>query len=179
VDEFVFHDTKGTLWSWPHQNPIRWRDPSGHGPFVAVGGSGGLGLDTAVGAQGSTGVVFGGESLMSTYGSTGVASAGIGATVGIGAEAGYALDNGAMFGAGEEFTLSLFAWSLNVQFSDGKFNALSFAFGKSIGAPFGFFHFYTDTYAGPPLFDAISEEELNELELRDAWSSQKQVCKPK
>jgi RHS repeat-associated protein len=30
VDEFVFHDPSSTLWSWPGQNPVRWRDPSGH-----------------------------------------------------------------------------------------------------------------------------------------------------
>jgi RHS repeat-associated protein len=29
VDEFRFHDQKGTLWSWPRQNPVRYRDPSG------------------------------------------------------------------------------------------------------------------------------------------------------
>jgi RHS repeat-associated protein len=29
VDEFAFHDARGTLWGWPGQNSIRWRDPSG------------------------------------------------------------------------------------------------------------------------------------------------------
>jgi RHS repeat-associated protein len=29
VDEFVFHDSKGTLWSWPNQNPVTFSDPSG------------------------------------------------------------------------------------------------------------------------------------------------------
>ena len=29
VDEFEFHDAKGTLWSWPNQNPLRFSDPSG------------------------------------------------------------------------------------------------------------------------------------------------------
>jgi hypothetical protein len=28
-DEYVFLSHGGTLWSWPGQNPIRWRDPSG------------------------------------------------------------------------------------------------------------------------------------------------------
>jgi filamentous hemagglutinin len=28
-DEYVFLGTTGTLWSWPGQNPFRWRDPSG------------------------------------------------------------------------------------------------------------------------------------------------------
>ena len=30
-DEFGFLGHSGTLWSWPGQNPIRWRDPSGRG----------------------------------------------------------------------------------------------------------------------------------------------------
>ena len=29
IDEFPFHDAKSTLWAWPGQNPIRWRDPTG------------------------------------------------------------------------------------------------------------------------------------------------------
>jgi RHS repeat-associated protein len=28
-DEYVFLARGGTLWSWPGQNPYRWRDPSG------------------------------------------------------------------------------------------------------------------------------------------------------
>ena len=28
-DEYVFLGRAGTLWSWPGQNPYRWRDPSG------------------------------------------------------------------------------------------------------------------------------------------------------
>jgi|GEM_PF-1868657 len=28
-DEYVFLGRSGTLWSWPGQNPYRWRDPSG------------------------------------------------------------------------------------------------------------------------------------------------------
>ena len=39
VDEYAFHDARGTLWSWPHQNPIRYSDPSGHDeafPVAAV-----------------------------------------------------------------------------------------------------------------------------------------------
>lgn len=31
-DEFAFHGARGTLWSWPGQNPIRHRDPSGRKP---------------------------------------------------------------------------------------------------------------------------------------------------
>ena len=32
IDEYAFHDPKSTLWGWPRQSPIRWRDPSGHDP---------------------------------------------------------------------------------------------------------------------------------------------------
>jgi len=32
IDEFAFHDARSTLWGWPRQNPIRWRDPSGRTP---------------------------------------------------------------------------------------------------------------------------------------------------
>ena len=28
-DEYVYLSRAGTLWSWPGQNPFRWRDPSG------------------------------------------------------------------------------------------------------------------------------------------------------
>jgi hypothetical protein len=31
ADEFGFLGRSGTLWSWPGQNPIRWRDPTGRG----------------------------------------------------------------------------------------------------------------------------------------------------
>jgi RHS repeat-associated protein len=30
IDEFSFHDGRTTLWGWPGQNPLRYRDPSGH-----------------------------------------------------------------------------------------------------------------------------------------------------
>jgi RHS repeat-associated protein len=30
VDEYEFHDKRATLWGWPRQNPIRFRDPMGH-----------------------------------------------------------------------------------------------------------------------------------------------------
>jgi RHS repeat-associated protein len=29
VDGYEYHDAKGTLWSWPNQNPARFMDPSG------------------------------------------------------------------------------------------------------------------------------------------------------
>ena len=32
VDEFEEHDRRSTLWGWPRQNPVRFRDPSGHEP---------------------------------------------------------------------------------------------------------------------------------------------------
>src|SRR4051812_33709494 len=30
-DEYGYLTRGGTLWSWPGQNPYRWRDPSGRG----------------------------------------------------------------------------------------------------------------------------------------------------
>jgi len=39
--EFVYLGRSGTLWSWPGQNPYRWRDPSGRdGVFIGLGASG-------------------------------------------------------------------------------------------------------------------------------------------
>ncbi|MBK7582073.1 MAG: DUF4157 domain-containing protein [Myxococcales bacterium] len=32
-DEFGYATTTGTLWSWPGQNPMRWRDPFGNEPI--------------------------------------------------------------------------------------------------------------------------------------------------
>ena len=29
VDEYEFHDVNSTLWGWPNQNPVRFRDPHG------------------------------------------------------------------------------------------------------------------------------------------------------
>jgi len=40
VDEFEYHDAKGTLWSWPRQSPVRFRDPRGHSAGVAVAAGG-------------------------------------------------------------------------------------------------------------------------------------------
>jgi hypothetical protein len=37
ADEFIYlksHHIARTLWSWPEQNPLRWRDPSGHDVWV-------------------------------------------------------------------------------------------------------------------------------------------------
>ena len=56
-DEYVFLGRAGTLWSWPGQNPYRWRDPSGRDPigrFVGTIVGGILGAD--VGAIGGAAV---------------------------------------------------------------------------------------------------------------------------
>src|SRR5688572_6192487 len=34
ADEFGFLTRTGTLWSWPGQNPLRYRDPSGRFPWL-------------------------------------------------------------------------------------------------------------------------------------------------
>jgi RHS repeat-associated protein len=53
ADEFGFLTRTGTLWSWPGQNPLRWRDPSGRNPLllpVAGGLLEGAGLGLAFGS---------------------------------------------------------------------------------------------------------------------------------
>ncbi len=35
-DEYGFISRGGTLWSWPGQNPLRWRDPSGRSAAEAI-----------------------------------------------------------------------------------------------------------------------------------------------
>jgi RHS repeat-associated protein len=37
ADAFAYHDARGTLWSWPNQNPVNLSDPSGHFGQGAVG----------------------------------------------------------------------------------------------------------------------------------------------
>jgi RHS repeat-associated protein len=60
-DEYVFLSHGGTLWSWPGQNPFRWRDPSGRGPAEDLAGTV---LDALVSAAGS-GTVVAGEQVAS------------------------------------------------------------------------------------------------------------------
>jgi RHS repeat-associated protein len=44
LDSFGYLTPTGTLWSWPGQNPFRYRDPSGRNPAAALlGGSTGFG----------------------------------------------------------------------------------------------------------------------------------------
>ena len=31
IDELAYHDARSTLWGWPGQSPVRWRDPYGRG----------------------------------------------------------------------------------------------------------------------------------------------------
>ena len=37
IDGLEYHDARSTLWGWPAQNPIRWRDPFGHDGLNLVG----------------------------------------------------------------------------------------------------------------------------------------------
>ena len=30
IDEYAYHDANSTLWGWPGQNPVKFRDPDGH-----------------------------------------------------------------------------------------------------------------------------------------------------
>ena len=38
ADRIEFLEGAGTLWSWPHQNPLKWRDPSGRVANFVIGG---------------------------------------------------------------------------------------------------------------------------------------------
>jgi len=52
-DDFVFLSRTGTLWSWPAQSPLGWRDPSGRtGAFVWGSAGGEAGTGVRVGAEG-------------------------------------------------------------------------------------------------------------------------------
>lgn len=37
IDEFPYHDARGTLWSWPNENPVSYSDPTGHIPEYGGG----------------------------------------------------------------------------------------------------------------------------------------------
>src|SRR6478736_3880494 len=73
-DEYVFLGRSGTLWSWPGQNPFRWRDPSGRffdGGAAEVGvaaaeAAGGLTAATVVASVAAVGIV--GYALYDIYG---------------------------------------------------------------------------------------------------------------
>jgi RHS repeat-associated protein len=68
VDEFRYHRSRGTLWGWPGQNPIRYRDPTGRfapspGIVIATGIAGGsilgpLGVGLGFGALGLVSAAF-------------------------------------------------------------------------------------------------------------------------
>ncbi|MCW5777488.1 MAG: hypothetical protein KIS87_13710, partial [Phycisphaeraceae bacterium] len=75
IDEYAFHSTRTTLWGWPGQNPIRWRDPSGHyaqgfAPF----------LTGPLGPGGVVGTELGGA-LVGTAGAFGVFALSAGAII--------------------------------------------------------------------------------------------------
>jgi RHS repeat-associated protein len=37
IDELQFHESRGTLWSWPGSSPLLWLDPWGRGYYVDTG----------------------------------------------------------------------------------------------------------------------------------------------
>jgi RHS repeat-associated protein len=37
IDEYAYHDANSTLWGWPNQNPVKFRDPSGKSDTVELG----------------------------------------------------------------------------------------------------------------------------------------------
>jgi RHS repeat-associated protein len=89
-DEFGFLTRTGTLWSWPGQNPYRWRDPSGMegmsvGKAVAIGiGAylgGTWGFSVGVAASGGATLASGGAAAPSVPPAA-IAGAGLGAAGG-------------------------------------------------------------------------------------------------
>jgi RHS repeat-associated protein len=85
-DEFGFLTSTGTLWSWPGQNPYRWRDPDGEfgrGAFVTLGAI--LGADIGLTAGIGTGILetvgTGGPGIIAAPG-TAIARLTLGATAG-------------------------------------------------------------------------------------------------
>lgn len=36
IDEFAYHDARGTLWSWPNQSPVRFGDAAGRGELTFI-----------------------------------------------------------------------------------------------------------------------------------------------
>jgi hypothetical protein len=62
-DEYVFLTRTGTLWSWPGQNPFRYRDHSGRGPPEDVAGAV---LDALAAAADSGAVVATGQGVAET-----------------------------------------------------------------------------------------------------------------
>ena len=146
-DEFGFFHTEGTLWSWPGQNPIRWRDPTGRfgdetivlmhhpepvpaglppgppsGVFVGVGASATFTGAVSVGA----GQFFGAATPDAAYRSVGIG-------VGILPAAGAGVQVGWFAGTAEEFNQaqSLF---LGIGSGVGVEGALIFGPNGSFGA---------------------------------------------
>ena len=64
-DEYVYLSRAGTLWSWPGQNPFRWRDPSGRdadagaaeAAVAAAEAAGGLAAGTLLAGAAAVGIV--------------------------------------------------------------------------------------------------------------------------
>jgi hypothetical protein len=59
-DGYGYLQRPGTLWSWPGQNPFKWRDPTGQGPrenAIAFGAF--LGADVGFTAGGGAGIAVG------------------------------------------------------------------------------------------------------------------------
>jgi RHS repeat-associated protein len=96
-DEFGFLGRSGTLWSWPGQNPYKWRDPTGRaGIAFGVSGDAGFCFGLCGGSwAGSAGVYVGTEGI-------GVFGSGQGG-LGTGAHAGYGLQ-GSVFSSLDAFS---------------------------------------------------------------------------
>jgi YD repeat-containing protein len=83
-DEYVFLTRTGTLWSWPGQNPYRWRDPSGrdasewflrNADGLQAGAEAISGAAIVIATGGLAGEVLGFGSLDATLGALGLSAA--------------------------------------------------------------------------------------------------------
>ncbi|NOU34239.1 MAG: hypothetical protein HOO96_40625 [Polyangiaceae bacterium] len=60
ADDFGFHDARGTLWSWPNQNPVNLSDPSGNCPqCLILGVVGGIGAGLGYALTAPTSLTWG------------------------------------------------------------------------------------------------------------------------
>jgi hypothetical protein len=85
-DQYAYLSRGGTLWSWPGQNPFRWRDPSGRaGIAIGIGGDAGFCAGLCVGSWAGGGGIYVGTEGFGVYGS-GQVGAGVGAHAGYGVQ---------------------------------------------------------------------------------------------
>ena len=140
ADEFVYLSRTGTLWSWPGQNPVRWRDPSGRdGGYFGLSGTGFL-YSLGLGLHGGVFIDYNsttGDLSFGVYGTV-TGMLGLGAYSGASPELGYFANledwKGLSVGLGAG-VMEVGDVSVNVPFDDPlRFGSIDVgAFGPSIG----------------------------------------------